>query len=225
MRRLLRILLNAAAIALSVLCVGALVLWGWSYHRFEQLEWFRYSTRTLLINLPAGPQVFYRRTEVWTFVLDRGRLGFDRYSEHMPQERVEYSRTTETLEPGPAFHHNSGPAGASRYFVFFHDTLMGFSWWSGWWPGELGPGGWPDDWPVAWHTTQELFQMPLAALFAVTSILPLFRLGSVVIRRRSLRNRRRAGSCLNCGYDLRAATDRCPECGAARLARPGRAGG
>jgi hypothetical protein len=39
---------------------------------------------------------------------------------------------------------------------------------------------------------------------------------------RSYRQRRfwKSGRCLNCGYDLRASADRCPECGAMIVARP-----
>ncbi len=47
---------------------------------------------------------------------------------------------------------------------------------------------------------------PLALLAAVPTAWRTARLGRTALRRRR-------GQCIACGYDLRASTDRCPECG------------
>jgi hypothetical protein len=51
------------------------------------------------------------------------------------------------------------------------------------------------------------FAFPCALL--LTAALP----SAVVLRWRTNRRRRRFGACFNCGYDLRATPDLCPECG------------
>lgn len=52
----------------------------------------------------------------------------------------------------------------------------------------------------------------------IGSIWPLVRL--IGWRRRRQRLRREIGLCLNCGYDLRASRERCPECGVPVSAKP-----
>jgi len=58
---------------------------------------------------------------------------------------------------------------------------------------------------------------PCGAVVAATSILPIAWLALVGLphyrNRINRRLRLRGGSCLNCGYDLRASPERCPECG------------
>lgn len=51
--------------------------------------------------------------------------------------------------------------------------------------------------------------MPFWALAGIAAIVPVHWLATVIHRTR----RRRMGLCLQCGYDLRASRDRCPECG------------
>jgi hypothetical protein len=54
-------------------------------------------------------------------------------------------------------------------------------------------------------------------LSLLLAILPAVHLRGILRTRR----RNRAGLCANCGYDLRATPDRCPECGAVPPAVPG----
>ena len=60
------------------------------------------------------------------------------------------------------------------------------------------------------HVQRLYFPYPLICLF--TAILPILGLRSARRRRRIVR-RFAGGLCWNCGYDLRATPDRCPECG------------
>jgi hypothetical protein len=52
--------------------------------------------------------------------------------------------------------------------------------------------------------------LPNWFLAAMLAILPSLQIRAAL----RLRHRRREGLCLQCGYDLRASPDRCPECGA-----------
>lgn len=65
-------------------------------------------------------------------------------------------------------------------------------------PSELDPG---------W--TGVVVFVPHAYVCAVTAILPLV----LISKCRQQRSAKRMGLCPNCGYDLRATPDRCPECG------------
>jgi hypothetical protein len=54
-------------------------------------------------------------------------------------------------------------------------------------------------------------RVPHWALLLLAALPPVFGFG--VITRAVRRGRRKRGLCANCGYDLRASADRCPECG------------
>lgn len=56
--------------------------------------------------------------------------------------------------------------------------------------------------------------VPCWAVAVASAIQPMLW----VRRRYKIRQRRRSGLCVRCGYDLRATNDCCPECGAPKLA-------
>jgi hypothetical protein len=63
-----------------------------------------------------------------------------------------------------------------------------------------------------WGLQDREIAFPAWLPLAVLSILPVRSLVSWRKRRRLQRDRR-SGRCINCGYDLRKSTKRCPECG------------
>jgi hypothetical protein len=62
------------------------------------------------------------------------------------------------------------------------------------------------------HNGFYFVQVPVIALLACPIAVVAI---SERVRRYRQHRRRRAGLCVNCGYDLRASDDRCPECGCA----------
>jgi predicted RNA-binding Zn-ribbon protein involved in translation (DUF1610 family) len=58
-------------------------------------------------------------------------------------------------------------------------------------------------------------EVTFTQLFWLFNILPPLWLAQQIRRRQRQRRKRAAGLCDNCGYDLRATSDRCPECGVA----------
>jgi hypothetical protein len=70
--------------------------------------------------------------------------------------------------------------------------------------------------PNLMNTWQLAVVVPYWSVVALASLLPAYCLATVpaAVRRR---RRIRRGLCVNCGYDMRASAERCPECGTATL--------
>ena len=76
-------------------------------------------------------------------------------------------------------------------------------------------GLWIDWLPSSWSGRLRYLTAPYWALSIIFALAPAL----VTVRSMRRKRRKRAGCCLNCGYDLRATPDRCPECGLEVLSR------
>jgi len=85
-----------------------------------------------------------------------------------------------------------------------------------WLSDHLDPAPWRIEsfWPAWGHTIEgdPYCVLPHWLILLLTAPWPLWWLA----KQRKLTRRRLAGLCDQCGYDLRASGERCPECGAAR---------
>ena len=75
-------------------------------------------------------------------------------------------------------------------------------------------------WPslgFAFNRTGSTWRVDVPFWAIVATFVSPFALWCVGLRRRRKRNRAARGLCPDCGYDLRASPDGCPECGSGRI--------
>jgi hypothetical protein len=199
LRRLLRILLNAATLLSAVLCVATVSLWLRSYGRLEGVRLTkglapagRLERRIIEIRSSRGFLMLEDAHEFWTLRPYPG--------EPRPVPGPWQAKLLRETQP-----RDLAPAGGA-WFRFFrlseHST-------------DTGVG----------HTDYRGLIFPHACAAAAFAGLPMASLLLSLRRRRRRRALRANGHCPRCGYDLRATPERCPECGAVPTAPPARPGG
>jgi hypothetical protein len=189
-RRVLRPAFTILSALSLLLCVAVCALWARSYHYMDALGGSSLDddrrTQVKRAVVSSTGSIALRRLDT-TFV-DAARRWTD---EESPPEPLEFNSVAHN--PGP----NSRNFGSTGMLL----NRIGF----GRYEGRRGF----DDIVIITRVTR-VPHWALAALFAVPPVAWSRRLA------RLLRARRRArGHCPTCGYDLRASSARCPECGTA----------
>ena len=192
-RRLRRIILNALTFLSLLICLATAGLWVRSYWVRDELQWYRWSDAEDVPLYYVCEARFIRGTLMLHSVSETGMASFSggvRHKLKTPTWLGINFRATSAADRPKALDRG-------RFDMTVHDRL-GFSRWQS---------------SANWTFTSLRFwgvSIPLWTLAVATLLLPLTSLWQLA----GLRSRRRKGSCLKCGYDLRATPDRCPECGA-----------
>jgi len=197
MKPLSRILLNAL-IALSLLLwVATVVLWVRSYSAIDQ-----FYLRSFVDERQGGREVTWLKQ--YLFESASGRIHVARFQvvqdRWQPGDGKTYRQVMEPQMQDNPFH-VATPLGQPVRQYLRLSTPAEHQWWPFGYHAESDPTSGKDMWVVAvphWATA-----MLFAAFPAVWGW-----------RRLRRRGRDRVGLCPECGYDLRATPDRCPECGA-----------
>jgi hypothetical protein len=200
-----RILFNLAAVVSLVICVATMWLWVWSYRETLDLAWR---------NSPEKEEYSHDRA-IW---VSHGGVAYSEYFQFdifdspagdsvLPNNKWILFRSPSTPYPyfQKSWHLQYQDAANWTFHGLGFEAMHEFSeatkkdFYTK--PGEL-----------LRRNTQAV--IPLAAIMAVTALLPILSLRRL-LRRRA--NRCAAqGKCRSCGYDLRATPERCPECGTLR---------
>ena len=196
-----RLLLNLAAAVSLVLCLAMAALWVRSYFSRDTLS-IVHDRKFVFSSTPGGVQL-----EVWT-AFQVASIS----STSTPQALTAYVDKHGLFEVTKVVHGQKKPYRAMRDIkwgtnaaapILWNKTTVGF--------GRL-------DFVVtravipATYEAATAYRIPVGPVVTMFLVLPFARL--VPIGLRWWRRGRVSGLCVNCGYDLCATPDRCPECGA-----------
>ncbi len=187
--------------ALALLSLGVSVLaaafWARSYWRFDELSYPTHDvggTRWTNYILESNRGCILVEYEPMQFSSPPGSNPFPPFLSL--SNDVEPGLALMPYDSNPGFHHESGPAFGP--FASLIWNRIGFHW-------ER------DDFPWNGFESSRIDTVSVPHWFLIGLSLYPSVVAIIGIRRR--RQRGALGQCVNCGYDVRATPERCPECG------------
>jgi hypothetical protein len=165
------------------------IAWSFSYFHLEGFDFVWWD----------GPRAQIRAVHIVSYA---GELGGE--ARVVATSRDDWARLTESGDPAPGVHHFGRSIESSERSEIRGPRRLGFPIRFQATVIENHPGQFPSR--IVRIRRVRFPWWAVAILLGLTAAVPLARLA--VVRRRLAR-----GLCLSCGYDLRASTGRCPECG------------